>query len=45
MLWIGKRLKGVKKRDNRLVVSVTSDYSDKNETKEISQQKCVNKEE
>ena len=34
---ISKRLKGVKKRDNRLVVSVTSDYSDKTETKEISQ--------
>ena len=34
---ISKRLKRVKKRDNRLVVSVTSDYSDKIETKEISQ--------
>ena len=34
---ISKRLKGIKKRGNRLVVSVTSDYSDKTETKEISQ--------
>ena len=34
---ISKRLKGVKKRGNRLVVSISSDYSDKTETKEISQ--------
>jgi len=34
---ISKRLKGVKKKGNRLVVSISSDYSDKTETKEISQ--------
>jgi len=34
---ISKRLKGIKKRDNRLVVSISSDYSEKIETKEISQ--------
>jgi len=34
---ISKRLKGVKKKCNRLVVSISSDYSDKTETKEISQ--------
>ena len=34
---ISKRLKGVKKKGNRLVVSINSDYSDKTETKEISQ--------
>ena len=34
---INKRLKGIKKRDNRLVVSISSDYSNKIETKEISQ--------
>ena len=34
---INKRIKGIKKRDNRLVVTINSDYSDKIETKEISQ--------
>ena len=34
---ISKRIKGVKKKGNRLVVSINSDYSDKTETKEISQ--------
>jgi hypothetical protein len=34
---ISRRLKGIKKRGNRLVVSISSDYSDKIETKEISQ--------
>ena len=34
---ISKRLKGIKKRGNRLVVAISSDYSEKIETKEISQ--------
>ena len=34
---ISKRIKGIKKRDNRLVLTINSDYSDKIETKEISQ--------
>ena len=34
---ITKRLKKVKKRGNRLIVSIGSDYSDKTESKEISQ--------
>ncbi len=34
---ISKRLKAVKKRGNRLIVSINSDYSNKTETKEISQ--------
>ena len=35
---ISKRLKKIKKRGNRLVVSIGSDYSDKTESKEISQE-------
>jgi len=34
---ISKRIKRIKKRDNRLVLTINSDYSDKIETKEISQ--------
>jgi len=34
---ISKRLKRIKKRGNRLVVAISSDYSEKIETKEISQ--------
>ena len=34
---ISKRVKGIKKKGNRLVVSISSDYSDKTESKEISQ--------
>ena len=34
---ISKRIKRIKKRDNRLVLTIYSDYSDKIETKEISQ--------